>query len=91
MTPQIDYLLQVDRNLSADNVAQTCGATASVAIVHSLDAPATPFFSAKKLALTVAHCGCVSLIFFVTSTFSLLITVIRGCCYAIQVEEKYSP
>ncbi|KAF4623187.1 hypothetical protein D9613_002090 [Agrocybe pediades] len=48
---------EVDRNLSADSVAQTCGATASVAILHSLDAPSTPFFSAKTLALTVAHCG----------------------------------
>jgi protein phosphatase PTC6 len=48
---------QVDRNLSTDDVAQSCGATASVAILHSLDAPATPFFSAQQLALTVAHCG----------------------------------
>ncbi|KAJ7492734.1 phosphatase 2C-like domain-containing protein [Mycena latifolia] len=48
---------EVDRNLSGDNVAQSCGATASVAILHSLDSPATPFFSSQKLALTVAHCG----------------------------------
>jgi len=48
---------EVDRNLSADDAAQSCGATASVAILHSLDSPATPFFSAKKLVLTVAHCG----------------------------------
>ncbi|KIM47897.1 hypothetical protein M413DRAFT_439591, partial [Hebeloma cylindrosporum] len=48
---------EVDKNLSADSVAQLCGATASVAIFQSLDAPATPFFSAQKLALTVAHCG----------------------------------
>ncbi|KAJ7103645.1 phosphatase 2C-like domain-containing protein [Mycena belliarum] len=48
---------EVDRNLSGDNVAQSCGATASVAILHSLDAPATPFFASRKLALTVAHCG----------------------------------
>ncbi|KAJ7596917.1 phosphatase 2C-like domain-containing protein [Mycena floridula] len=48
---------EVDRNLSTDVVAQACGATASVAILHSLDAPATPFFSARQLALTVAHCG----------------------------------
>ncbi|KDR85317.1 hypothetical protein GALMADRAFT_234115 [Galerina marginata CBS 339.88] len=48
---------EVDKNLSADNSAQSCGATASVAILQSLDAPATPFFSADKLALTVAHCG----------------------------------
>ncbi|KAJ7783663.1 phosphatase 2C-like domain-containing protein, partial [Mycena maculata] len=48
---------EVDRNLSADSMAQSCGATASVAILHSLDSPATPFFSSRKLALTVAHCG----------------------------------
>lgn len=52
-----DLLAQVDRNLSTDDVAQSCGATASVAILHSLDAPATPFFSAQRIALTVAHCG----------------------------------
>ncbi|KAJ3885428.1 phosphatase 2C-like domain-containing protein [Lentinula edodes] len=48
---------EVDRQLSTDNMSQTCGATASVAILQSLDAPATPFFSANRLALTVAHCG----------------------------------
>jgi len=45
----------VDRHLSADSMAQSCGATASVAILHPLDSPATPFFSAQRLALTVAH------------------------------------
>lgn len=48
---------EVDRKLSEDPITQTCGATASVALLHSLDAPATPFFSAKRLALTVAHVG----------------------------------
>ncbi|KAJ3721523.1 protein serine/threonine phosphatase 2C [Lentinula raphanica] len=48
---------EVDRLLSIDAMSQTCGATASVVILQSLDAPATPFFSAKRLALTVAHCG----------------------------------
>ena len=46
-----------DRNLSIDPAARKCGATASVAILHSLDSPAAPFFSSKKIALTVAHCG----------------------------------
>lgn len=51
-------LLQVDKNLSSvDNTAETCGATASVVILQSLDAPSTPFFSAKEISLTVAHCG----------------------------------
>jgi len=48
---------EVDRLLSTDSMSQTCGATASVVILQSLDAPATPFFSASRLALTVAHCG----------------------------------
>ncbi|KAJ7357250.1 phosphatase 2C-like domain-containing protein [Mycena albidolilacea] len=43
---------EVDQHLSADSMAQSCGATASVTILHSLDSPATPFFSSKKLALT---------------------------------------
>ncbi|KAF8647960.1 hypothetical protein AX16_006492 [Volvariella volvacea WC 439] len=48
---------EVDRHLSSYRFAQTSGATASVAILHSLDAPARPFFASKTLALTVAHCG----------------------------------
>ncbi|TFK36826.1 phosphatase 2C-like domain-containing protein [Crucibulum laeve] len=63
-TPKLDLearateaFFEVDRNLSSDKVAQTCGATASVTILHSLDTPTTPFFSAQQLALTVAHCG----------------------------------
>ena len=54
----LTLLLQVDKNLSSvDNTAETCGATASVVILQSLDAPSTPFFSAKEISLTVAHCG----------------------------------
>lgn len=34
-----------------------CGATASVAIIHSLDMPESPFYSADWLSVTVAHCG----------------------------------
>jgi len=48
---------EVDRNLSIDKDAKQCGATASVIILHSLDSPAAAFFSSKRLALTVAHCG----------------------------------
>jgi protein phosphatase PTC6 len=51
---------QVDKNLSDDAAAQSCGATSSVAIFHSLDSPSTPFFAAQKLSLTVAHCGSVT-------------------------------
>ncbi|KAF8922702.1 phosphatase 2C-like domain-containing protein [Mucidula mucida] len=49
--------LEVDRHLAIDEVAQNCGATASVALIQSLDAPARPFFASEKVALTVAHCG----------------------------------
>ncbi|KAE8542160.1 hypothetical protein D1P53_001643 [Cryptococcus gattii VGV] len=34
-----------------------CGSTASVALLHSLDSPSQPYWAAKKLALTIAHCG----------------------------------
>lgn len=49
--------LQVDRNLTEEPLAKISGSTASVAILHSLDAPSSPFFSSQKLALTVAHVG----------------------------------
>lgn len=48
---------QADRIVSEGHESKSCGATASVALLHSLDAPATPFFSAKQVALTVAHVG----------------------------------
>ncbi|KAI0304770.1 phosphatase 2C-like domain-containing protein [Russula brevipes] len=48
---------QVDRNLEAEAAAKVCGSTASVAIIQSLDSPPTPFFSAQRMALTVAHVG----------------------------------
>ncbi|KAG6851211.1 hypothetical protein H0H93_015221 [Arthromyces matolae] len=63
-TPPLDLearatqaFFEVDRNLSSDPVSQSCGATASVVLLHSLDAPATPFFASEQLVLTVAHCG----------------------------------
>ncbi|WVQ85039.1 hypothetical protein IAT38_007203 [Cryptococcus sp. DSM 104549] len=37
--------------------AERCGSTASVVLLHSLDEPAQPYWAAKKLALTIAHCG----------------------------------
>ena len=48
---------QADKIISADNSAQVSGATSSVALLQSLDFPSTPFFSAERLAVTVAHCG----------------------------------
>jgi len=49
--------VEVDRNLEAEAAAKVCGSTASIAILHSLDSPSTPFFSAQRIALTVAHVG----------------------------------
>lgn len=61
-TPPLDLearatqaFFEVDRLLSIESEAKTCGATASVAILHSLDTH--PFFSSTKLVLTVAHVG----------------------------------
>ncbi|OAX44172.1 protein serine/threonine phosphatase 2C [Rhizopogon vinicolor AM-OR11-026] len=47
--------LSLDRLLAIESEAKECGATASVAILHSLDT--LPFFSSRKLVLTVAHVG----------------------------------
>ena len=52
-----NMLVQVDRHLSSDPIAQNSGATASLVLLHALDAPSAPFFSAERVALTVAHCG----------------------------------
>ncbi|KAH7104595.1 phosphatase 2C-like domain-containing protein [Auriculariales sp. MPI-PUGE-AT-0066] len=54
--------LMADKQFAEANpqVAATCGATASVALLHSLDwreGGITPFFSAKRLSVTVAHVG----------------------------------
>ncbi|KAI0931899.1 hypothetical protein AcW1_000824 [Taiwanofungus camphoratus] len=48
---------EVDRTLSIEKTAKECGATASVVLLHSLDNPATPFFTSSQIALTVAHVG----------------------------------
>ncbi|THH33537.1 hypothetical protein EUX98_g638 [Antrodiella citrinella] len=48
---------EVDKTLYMESSAQECGATASVALLHSLDDPSIPFFASKRVALTVAHVG----------------------------------
>ncbi|CCL99561.1 uncharacterized protein FIBRA_01579 [Fibroporia radiculosa] len=48
---------EVDRTLCIEKAAQECGATASVVLLQSLDNPVNPFFTSKRLALTVAHVG----------------------------------
>ncbi|XAO27625.1 hypothetical protein I312_106483 [Cryptococcus bacillisporus CA1280] len=50
--------LQADREiLTSIEHSDRCGSTASVALLHSLDSPSQPYWAAKKLALTIAHCG----------------------------------
>lgn len=50
--------LEADRQFTESTPeSATCGATASVALLHSLDVPAAPFFSAQQIAVTVAHVG----------------------------------
>ena len=48
---------KVDRSLSGEKELRRSGATASIALLQTLDKPAPPFFAAKNLALTVAHVG----------------------------------
>jgi protein phosphatase PTC6 len=43
--------------LSNIEQSQRSGSTGTVALLHSLDGPAQPYFSAKKLHLTIGHCG----------------------------------
>ncbi|KAG8761202.1 hypothetical protein FRC14_006251 [Serendipita sp. 396] len=49
--------LQADINIAQLPESSECGATASVALIHSLDMPESPFYSAEWLSITVAHCG----------------------------------
>ena len=79
---------QVDRNLSSEPAAKTSGSTASVAIIHTLDAPFRPFFSAEKVALTVAHVGSVTLSHH--HHMLKLAPVILGCCYAPSRKAEFS-
>lgn len=48
---------EVDRGLSGEKEVRFSGATASVALLQTLDKPAPPFFAAENVALTVAHVG----------------------------------
>ncbi|KAK1925770.1 phosphatase 2C-like domain-containing protein [Papiliotrema laurentii] len=52
--------LEADRDVLTGEFAkkaQRCGSTASVVLLHSLDEPAEPYWSSKRLNLTVGHCG----------------------------------
>ncbi|CCO26599.1 Protein phosphatase 2C homolog 4 Short=PP2C-4 [Rhizoctonia solani AG-1 IB] len=49
--------IEADKRISEIPESEKCGATSSVVLLHSLEAPASPFFSSHLLSLTVAHCG----------------------------------
>lgn len=66
--PPTSYLVKrvntCDNNQQADKEILTsieksdrCGSTASIALLHSLDSPSQPYWAAKRLAVTIAHCG----------------------------------
>nr|XP_019012939.1 PP2Cc protein phosphatase [Kwoniella pini CBS 10737]OCF51720.1 PP2Cc protein phosphatase [Kwoniella pini CBS 10737] len=50
--------LKADKHI-LENIEKSrrCGSTSSVVLLHSLDSPGQPYWSAKRLSLTVAHCG----------------------------------
>lgn len=49
---------KADREICDMKESSKQGSTASVALFQSLDTPATAFFAADMVAMTVAHCGC---------------------------------
>ncbi|OXC69988.1 hypothetical protein AYX13_01332 [Cryptococcus neoformans] len=50
--------LEADKEiLTSVEKSDRCGSTASIALLHSLDSPSQPYWAAKKLAVTIAHCG----------------------------------
>lgn len=49
--------LTADRTVLSRDDTKRCGSTASVALLHCLDVPSQPYFSAKKISLVTAHCG----------------------------------
>lgn len=51
---------KADKNVLTGEMAdkaQRCGSTASIALLHSLDEPAQPYWSSRKLNLIIGHCG----------------------------------
>jgi len=64
--------LQADRRIFDLPEAQRSGATASVALLHSIESPPTPFFASRDLVLTVAHCGDTRILLCSTETGKVL-------------------
>ena len=49
---------QADRTVLTDiKESQRSGSTGTIALLHSLDEPTQPYFAAKKVHLTIGHCG----------------------------------
>ncbi|QRW18818.1 protein phosphatase 2C [Rhizoctonia solani] len=67
--------LEADKRISEIPESEKCGATSSVVLLHSLEVPASPFFSSHLLSLTVAHCG---------DTRVLLCTTEGGSAYPLR-------
>lgn len=49
--------LHVDRRIQSSKSLNVGGSTASVALLHSLDSPAQPWYSSKLLSITSIHIG----------------------------------
>ncbi|KAE8249051.1 hypothetical protein A4X13_0g5360 [Tilletia indica] len=49
--------LIADRTIQANDNLNVGGSTASVALLHSLDVPAVPFYSSKLVGMTAVHVG----------------------------------
>lgn len=49
--------LHIDRRIQSSKVLNIGGSTASVALLHSLDQPATPWYSSQLLSVTSVHIG----------------------------------
>ena len=49
---------QADKTVLTDiKESQRSGSTGTIALLHSLDEPTQPYFAAKKVHLTIGHCG----------------------------------
>lgn len=52
------YSIETDLDLLADPTTGNSGSTATIALLHSLDAPhSLPFYASSLLSLTIAHLG----------------------------------
>ncbi|KAK0541382.1 Protein phosphatase 2C 6 [Tilletia horrida] len=57
LQPLLISARQADRLIQRNDDLDVGGSTASVALLHSLDVPAVPFYSSKQVGMTVVHVG----------------------------------